>query len=174
VVNSFHHQSIDKVAPGFRVSARSPDRVVEAIERTDHPFYVGVQWHPERMPDSPTTRHLLGAFLDAARGVPNQSVGGGLPSDMRLKVVKLAAILRASFCSLLASRIFLRHTAPSRSGSSLVAQLATVREARSKRPDAVANPSASLPTISDQSVAGNEVVDALRRAAIRESFRKLL
>lgn len=70
VVNSFHHQSIDKVAPGFRVSARSPDGVVEAIERTDHPFYVGVQWHPERMPDSPTTRQLVGAFLDAARGAP--------------------------------------------------------------------------------------------------------
>ena len=69
-VNSFHHQSVDHVAPGFRVSARSPDGVIEAIERTDHPFYVGIQWHPERMQDAPSTRRLMGAFLDAARGVP--------------------------------------------------------------------------------------------------------
>jgi len=68
VVNSFHHQSVDRVAPGFRVAARSPDGVIEAIERTDHPFYVGIQWHPERMPDAPSTRRLMGAFLDAARG----------------------------------------------------------------------------------------------------------
>lgn len=67
-VNSFHHQSVDRVAQGFRVSARSPDGVVEAIERTDHPFYIGIQWHPERMPDAPSTRRLMGAFLDAARG----------------------------------------------------------------------------------------------------------
>jgi putative glutamine amidotransferase len=70
VVNSFHHQSVDRVAPAFKVSARSEDGVVEAIERSDHPFYVGVQWHPERMPDAPSTRRLIGAFLDAARGAP--------------------------------------------------------------------------------------------------------
>jgi putative glutamine amidotransferase len=68
LVNSFHHQSVDRVAPGFRVAARSPDGVIEAIERTDHPFYVGIQWHPERMPDAQSTRRLMGAFLDAARG----------------------------------------------------------------------------------------------------------
>src|SRR5262245_8138373 len=55
-VNSFHHQSIDRVAQGFRVAAKSDDGVVEAIERTDHPFYIGVQWHPERMPSSPQDR----------------------------------------------------------------------------------------------------------------------
>jgi len=69
-VNSFHHQSIDRVAAGFRASAKSRDGVIEAIERTDHPFYLGVQWHPERMPDSALTRRLVGAFVDAARGAP--------------------------------------------------------------------------------------------------------
>jgi len=68
VVNSFHHQSVGKVAPGFRVAAKSPDGIIEAIERPDLPFYVGVQWHPERMLDSPVTRKLTGAFVDAARG----------------------------------------------------------------------------------------------------------
>ena len=68
VVNSYHHQAVAKPAPGFRVSARSPEGIVEAIEREDHPFYLGVQWHPERMPESAVTQRLVHAFVDAARG----------------------------------------------------------------------------------------------------------
>jgi len=67
-VNSYHHQGIGEMAPGFRVSARSPDGVIEAIERTDHPFFLGVHWHPERLAESDTTRRLLRAFVDATRG----------------------------------------------------------------------------------------------------------
>lgn len=50
-VNTYHHQSIDQVAPGFCVSARSVDGIVEAIEwevAGQHPFLLMVQWHPER------------------------------------------------------------------------------------------------------------------------------
>ncbi len=68
-VNSYHHQGIGDVAPGFRVSARSPDGIVEAIERPDHPFFIGVHWHPERLQASDTTRKLLRGFVDATRGV---------------------------------------------------------------------------------------------------------
>jgi putative glutamine amidotransferase len=46
-VNSRHHQSVKQAAPGFVVSATAPDGVIEAIEKTDAPFCVGVQWHPE-------------------------------------------------------------------------------------------------------------------------------
>ncbi len=67
-VNSYHHQAIGEVAPGFRIAARSPDGIIEAIERTDHPFFVGVHWHPERMLESEATRRLLRAFVDATRG----------------------------------------------------------------------------------------------------------
>jgi putative glutamine amidotransferase len=67
-VNSYHHQGIGDVAPGFRVSARSPDGIIEAIERTDHPFFIGVHWHPERLSASEVTRKLLRAFVDATRG----------------------------------------------------------------------------------------------------------
>jgi putative glutamine amidotransferase len=67
-VNSFHHQGIGDLAPGFRISARSPDGIIEGIERTDHPFFMGVHWHPERLANSETTRRLLGAFVDATRG----------------------------------------------------------------------------------------------------------
>lgn len=45
-VNSWHHQAAKKVAPGFRVTARSADGIVEAIE-SERVF--GVQFHPERI-----------------------------------------------------------------------------------------------------------------------------
>jgi putative glutamine amidotransferase len=48
-VNTFHHQAVKDVAPGFIVSAKAKDGVVEAIESTKHPFAVGVQWHPENL-----------------------------------------------------------------------------------------------------------------------------
>ena len=67
-VNSYHHQGIGEVAPGFRVGARSPDGIIEAIERIDHPFFIGVHWHPERMAESEMTRKLLRAFVAATRG----------------------------------------------------------------------------------------------------------
>ncbi len=46
-VNSRHHQAVDRVAPGFLVSATAEDGVIEAIERATAGFCVGVQWHPE-------------------------------------------------------------------------------------------------------------------------------
>jgi len=46
-VNSRHHQAVNTVAPGFIVTATAPDGVIEAIERPDRPFCLGVQWHPE-------------------------------------------------------------------------------------------------------------------------------
>jgi putative glutamine amidotransferase len=70
MVNSFHHQGLDLVAPGFQIAARAEDGVVEAIERSDHPFYLGVQWHPERSPASDVSRKIVRAFVDAARGAP--------------------------------------------------------------------------------------------------------
>lgn len=50
-VNSFHHQTVSEVPPGFRVTAWAADGLVEAIEGGDG-LYLGVQWHPEELPDS--------------------------------------------------------------------------------------------------------------------------
>ena len=64
-VNSFHHQSVKRVADGMRVTARSPDGVIEGIESTDEDWWVmGVQWHPEEMTESaePWDRGLFKAF----------------------------------------------------------------------------------------------------------------
>lgn len=67
-VNSHHHQAIAAAAPGFVVTARSPDGVVEAAEIPDLPFFLGVQWHPERMATSESTRRLFRRFVEAASG----------------------------------------------------------------------------------------------------------
>ena len=50
VVNSRHHQAVtpDRVAPGLRVTALTPDGLVEGLESESHRWVVGVQWHPER------------------------------------------------------------------------------------------------------------------------------
>ncbi len=47
LVNSFHHQAVRSAGKFMRVSAQAKDRVVEAVEVMDHPFALGVQWHPE-------------------------------------------------------------------------------------------------------------------------------
>jgi putative glutamine amidotransferase len=66
-VNSRHHQSVKEVAPGFRVTAVAPDGVVEAIEKPDAPFCLGVQWHPENFWRTGTFEALFKGLVDAAR-----------------------------------------------------------------------------------------------------------
>lgn len=53
-VRCYHHQAVDVVAPGLRVTARAGDGTVEAAEVTGHDFALGVQWHPEENPDDLT------------------------------------------------------------------------------------------------------------------------
>ncbi len=63
-VNSLHHQAIADPGPRLRVSARSPDGVVEAIEASEG-FCIGIQWHPEKMPGT-DQESLFSALVDAA------------------------------------------------------------------------------------------------------------
>jgi len=66
-VNSSHHQAIRNVGEGLRVTAHAPDGVIEGLEDPSHPFYVGVQWHPEDMAGERSASSLFGAFVEAAR-----------------------------------------------------------------------------------------------------------
>lgn len=68
LTNTFHHQAVKEVAPPFCVTARAQDGTVEAIEHTEHPFLVGVQWHPECFyKDQAHARKLFKAFVEAAK-----------------------------------------------------------------------------------------------------------
>ena len=68
MVNSFHHQAIDKVANDFIVVARASDGVVEAIEHKTYKFLVAVQWHPEMLAvNCEKARVLFSKFVEEAK-----------------------------------------------------------------------------------------------------------
>lgn len=67
-VNSVHHMAIDEVAPGFAVTARCPDGVVEAIE-SERPdwFALGTQFHPESDSASALDLRIFEEFIDGVK-----------------------------------------------------------------------------------------------------------
>jgi putative glutamine amidotransferase len=78
--SSHHHQGVDRVADGLRISGRSPDGLVEAIERPlpdlettnisegEITWMLGVQWHPEETADAdPVQQSLFDAVSNLAR-----------------------------------------------------------------------------------------------------------
>jgi putative glutamine amidotransferase len=64
-VNSAHHQAVDKLAPGLRALAHAADGIVEAVQKTDREFFLGVQWHPERIVERPEQRRIFETFVKA-------------------------------------------------------------------------------------------------------------
>lgn len=67
-VNSFHHQCLKKIGHHLKVTATASDGVVEAVELTDRPFGLGVQWHPEMLQHSTGERSsLFRDFIHYAR-----------------------------------------------------------------------------------------------------------
>ncbi|WP_458106504.1 gamma-glutamyl-gamma-aminobutyrate hydrolase family protein [Arthrobacter sp. R3-55] len=60
-----HHQAVDALGEGLVASAWSEDRIVEAIEYPENTFTVGIQWHPEELPEE---FGLFRGFIEAARG----------------------------------------------------------------------------------------------------------
>lgn len=66
-VNSLHHQAVNRTGAGLEVSGRSADGTVEAMERPGARWCLGVQWHPELLPDDPQERGLFDGFVRACR-----------------------------------------------------------------------------------------------------------
>lgn len=65
LITSAHHQALDRLGAGLKVTGRSPDGIVEFIEHETHPFCIATQAHPEVL-DGPTDR-LWRAFVDAVQ-----------------------------------------------------------------------------------------------------------
>ena len=66
-VNALHNQSIDQLGEGVTVSAVEPSGVIQAIEKREHRFFIGVQWHPEYMPQSTSQKALFHGLISCAR-----------------------------------------------------------------------------------------------------------
>ena len=65
-VNTLHHQAVKDCAPDLVAVAKSASGLIEAIEKRDHPFFLGVQWHPERMWHvDAAAKAIFESFVDA-------------------------------------------------------------------------------------------------------------
>jgi len=68
-VNTYsgHHQAVNHVAEGLQVVATAPDGIIEALTYAEHPWLMGVQWHPEKSAATDTTQQrLLDELVNAA------------------------------------------------------------------------------------------------------------
>ncbi|MDT8447812.1 MAG: gamma-glutamyl-gamma-aminobutyrate hydrolase family protein [bacterium] len=66
-VNALHHQSVKDLGQSLRVVARTEAGIVQAIERPQGPFVLGLQWHPEYMPQVDLQRALFAEFVRQAK-----------------------------------------------------------------------------------------------------------
>lgn len=66
-VNSHHHQALKDLAPGLTAVSYALDGLIEGAEMPGHPFFLGVQWHPERLWEGTNAAHsrLFQAFVHA-------------------------------------------------------------------------------------------------------------
>lgn len=63
-VPTSHHQAVKKLGKGLRATAFADDGIIEAVELENHPYVIGVQWHPER--DFEGNRELFESFVKAS------------------------------------------------------------------------------------------------------------
>jgi putative glutamine amidotransferase len=69
VVNSSHHQAVEKPGRQLRITGTAPDGTVESLEWTgDANWVIGVQWHPERMKGDALAERLFSELMAAAKG----------------------------------------------------------------------------------------------------------
>jgi putative glutamine amidotransferase len=73
-VNALHHQAVAEPGRGLRIVARETSGIVQGIEHTALPLVLGVQWHPEYLPQHRRQRRLFSALVTAAANGP--STGG--------------------------------------------------------------------------------------------------
>ncbi len=65
-VKSKHHQGMRTVPDVWRIAARAPDGVIEALEHKTHPWMLAVLWHPEISPEDPHHKRIFRALVEAS------------------------------------------------------------------------------------------------------------
>lgn len=78
VVTSSHHQAIDRLGEGLMINSKSDDGIIEGVEyaeKENKPFFIGVQWHPERFQDfqSPASLNILEKFIVESKKFSNET-----------------------------------------------------------------------------------------------------
>lgn len=68
-INCLHHQSMNRLGKGLNIVGKDDHGIVQAIESPAYPFLIGVQWHPEYLPLSPTHQRLFRSLVQKARGL---------------------------------------------------------------------------------------------------------
>jgi putative glutamine amidotransferase len=66
-VNALHHQAVDQLGSGFVAVGQERNGIIQAIENREYPFLLGVQWHPEYLPQKRPQRRLFQALVEACR-----------------------------------------------------------------------------------------------------------
>ena len=69
-INSLHHQAIDHLGEGLIRVGHDLDDITQAIEGRGEQFLVGVQWHPEYMPQVARMRRIFRALVQRAKARP--------------------------------------------------------------------------------------------------------
>jgi len=67
LVSSSHHQAVKVLADGFEVFAVSEDGIIEGFYKKDYPFFICVQWHPERIFYDKLSLRIFKAFIEKSR-----------------------------------------------------------------------------------------------------------
>jgi len=62
-VNSLHHQGIKNIGDGLVEVSFSSDGLIEAIEKPDYKYLVGVQWHPEELLDNTKWKNFFDNYI---------------------------------------------------------------------------------------------------------------
>lgn len=72
-VNSFHHQAVKRLASGLEPDAISHDGYIEAFHCKNHPFLLGVQWHPEACYccNDGVSKRIFDSFVENVRASVN-------------------------------------------------------------------------------------------------------
>lgn len=66
-INSLHHQAVQDLGEGMVVGGRDLDDIIQAIETPGHRCRMGVQWHPEYLPQKPIQLGLFRHLVEAVR-----------------------------------------------------------------------------------------------------------